>query len=131
MVHRVGVTEVDPTRGLDWIEGVAIVAAVVVVVLVTAFNDYSKERQFRGLQASVDRQHTFCVLRQSHATQLAVADVVVGDVCLFKYGTVNTHTHPFNGPFSGTTRVRLVAWHSGRTSISDRRTFPVLRSTCS
>ena len=30
------------------------------------------------------------------------------------------------------TRVtRLVAWHSGRTSVSGRRTFPVLRSTCS
>ena len=40
-----------------------------------------------------------------------------------------THTHPFNGHFSGTTR--LVAWHSGRTSVSGRRTFPVLRSTCS
>ena len=26
---------------------------------------------------------------------------------------------------------RLVAWHSGRTSVSSRRTFPVLRSTCS
>jgi len=26
---------------------------------------------------------------------------------------------------------RLVAWHSGRTSVSGRRTFPVLRSTCS
>jgi len=26
---------------------------------------------------------------------------------------------------------RLVAWHSGRTSVSDGRTFPVLRSTCS
>ena len=25
----------------------------------------------------------------------------------------------------------LVAWHSGRTSVSDRRTFPVLRLTCS
>jgi len=24
----------------------------------------------------------------------------------------------------------LVAWHSGRTSVSDRRTFAVLRSTC-
>jgi len=24
-----------------------------------------------------------------------------------------------------------VAWHSGRTSVSGRRTFPVLRSTCS
>ena len=29
------------------------------------------------------------------------------------------------------TRVSLlVAWHSGRTSVSDRRTFAVLRSTC-
>jgi len=27
--------------------------------------------------------------------------------------------------------VWLVAWHSGRTSVSGRRTFPVLRSTCS
>ena len=26
---------------------------------------------------------------------------------------------------------RLVAWHSGRTSVSGWRTFPVLRSTCS
>ena len=26
---------------------------------------------------------------------------------------------------------RLVAWHSGRMSVSGRRTFPVLRSTCS
>ena len=25
----------------------------------------------------------------------------------------------------------LVAWHRGRTSVSGRRTFPVLRSTCS
>jgi len=25
----------------------------------------------------------------------------------------------------------LVGWHSGRTSICDQRTFPVLRSTCS
>ena len=26
---------------------------------------------------------------------------------------------------------KLVAWHSGRTSVCDRRTFPVLRLTCS
>ncbi|KZR98184.1 Plasma membrane calcium-transporting ATPase 3, partial [Daphnia magna] len=34
----------------EWIEGVAILISVIVVVLVTAFNDYTKERQFRGLQ---------------------------------------------------------------------------------
>ena len=28
-------------------------------------------------------------------------------------------------------KAKLVAWHSGRTSVSDWRTFPVLRSTCS
>jgi len=28
-------------------------------------------------------------------------------------------------------RLRLVAWYSGRTLVFDRRTFPVLRSTCS
>ncbi len=33
-----------------WIEGVAILVAVIIVVFVTAFNDWSKERQFRGLQ---------------------------------------------------------------------------------
>ena len=27
--------------------------------------------------------------------------------------------------------IQLVAWHSGRTSVSGRRTFPVLRLTCS
>jgi len=35
----------------------------------------------------------------------------------------------FHFLFAGS--VRLVAWHSGRTSVSGRRTFPVLRLTCS
>lgn len=34
-----------------WIEGAAILAAVAVVALVTAFNDYEKEQQFRELSA--------------------------------------------------------------------------------
>ena len=38
----------------DWIEGVAILIAVIIVVLVTAFNDWSKEKQFRGLQVQLD-----------------------------------------------------------------------------
>ena len=38
----------------DWIEGFAIIVAVVVVVIVTAVNDYSKERQFAALSAVAD-----------------------------------------------------------------------------
>ena len=32
-----------------WIEGAAILVSVIIVVLVTAFNDYTKEKQFRGI----------------------------------------------------------------------------------
>ncbi|CAF4887848.1 unnamed protein product, partial [Rotaria socialis] len=42
--------EVKPKEAnVEWIEGAAIIIAVIVVVLVTAFNDWTKERQFRGL----------------------------------------------------------------------------------
>ena len=33
--------------------------------------------------------------------------------------------------YVSTQHCKLVAWHSGRTSVSGWRTFPVLRSTCS
>jgi len=62
--------------------------AVVVVVVVTAFNDWSKERQFRGLKKNVDRQHTISVVRDAQMTQLVVADIVVGDICVIKYGNL-------------------------------------------
>ena len=35
--------------GKSWVEGAAILAAVTVVVLVTAINDFQKEKQFREL----------------------------------------------------------------------------------
>lgn len=56
------------------------------MVLVTAFNDYSKERQFRGLQSRIEGEHTFSVIRQSEARQIGVGDIVVGDICQIKYG---------------------------------------------
>jgi hypothetical protein len=37
----------------EWIEGLAILLAVLVVVFVTAFNDWSKEKQFKGLQVGL------------------------------------------------------------------------------
>lgn len=69
-----------------WIEGVAILAAVVVVVLTTAFNDWQKEKQFRGLQAKIEHEHQFSVIRGGEVIQIPVGDLVVGDICLVKYG---------------------------------------------
>ncbi|XP_071134662.1 plasma membrane calcium-transporting ATPase 2-like isoform X3 [Mytilus edulis] len=69
-----------------WIEGVAILGAVIVVVLVTAFNDYRKEQQFRGLQSKIEHEHQFSVIRGSKDMHIPVGDLVVGDICQVKYG---------------------------------------------
>ena len=37
----------------DWLDGAGILAAVIIVVFVTAINDYRKEKQFRKLQVLV------------------------------------------------------------------------------
>lgn len=45
--------------GVKWVEGVAIVVAVSLVVIVSSINDYQKEKQFRDLNAKKeDRQVT-------------------------------------------------------------------------
>lgn len=71
---------------LEWIEGVAILIAVLVVVFVTAFNDWRKERQFRGLQNRIESDQMACVTRDSQVKEINIKDIVVGDICLIKYG---------------------------------------------
>ena len=61
--------------------GLAILLAVVVVVLVTAFNDYTKEKQFRGLQAKIEQEQNFTVIRKGNTLEIPLADIVVGDIC--------------------------------------------------
>uniref|UniRef100_A0A183BHI8 Calcium-transporting ATPase n=1 Tax=Globodera pallida TaxID=36090 RepID=A0A183BHI8_GLOPA len=69
-----------------WIEGAAILVCVVIVVFVTAINDFSKERQFRGLQAKIETGHKFSVVRDNEAVDIPVSDLVVGDIARVKYG---------------------------------------------
>ncbi|XP_074023582.1 plasma membrane calcium-transporting ATPase 3-like, partial [Numenius arquata] len=69
-----------------WIEGAAILLSVACVVLVTAFNDWSKERQFRGLQSRIEQEQRVAVVRRGRQAQVPVADLVVGDVVQVKYG---------------------------------------------
>ena len=69
-----------------WIEGAAILISVVVVVIVTAANDYTKEKQFRGLQNQIENQHKYSIIRDGKIIEIPVADIVVGDLCQVKYG---------------------------------------------
>ncbi|XP_054574185.1 plasma membrane calcium-transporting ATPase 3 isoform X14 [Eptesicus fuscus] len=69
-----------------WIEGAAILLSVICVVLVTAFNDWSKEKQFRGLQSRIEQEQKFSVIRNGQLLQVPVAALVVGDIAQVKYG---------------------------------------------
>ena len=80
-----GVT-VDHRPEIGWIDGAAILIAVVIVVLVTAVNDWNKERQFRDLQKRLDDDQHFSVIRNGVVQEIVTADLVVGDIAQFKYG---------------------------------------------
>ena len=78
---------------MEWIEGLAILVAVIVVVFVTSFNDWSKEKQFRGLQSKIDSDQRISVLRGGDIIQLPVKEILVGDICEINYG----HLIPADG----------------------------------
>ncbi|KAI5793645.1 calcium-transporting ATPase 2 [Pyronema domesticum] len=64
---------------VDWIEGVAICVAIVIVVLVGSLNDWQKERQFVKLNAKKEDREVK-VIRSGKSIQINVVDILVGDV---------------------------------------------------
>lgn len=83
-VDTAGLEATDNQHG--WIEGVAILVSVTVIVLVTAFNDYTKEKQFQKLQSRIESERRVSVIRENEVKQIPVEDIVVGDICQIKYG---------------------------------------------
>ncbi|KAK4198620.1 putative classe IIB calcium-transporting ATPase [Triangularia verruculosa] len=70
----------DPTNpGVEWIEGVAIIAAIAIVVIVGSLNDYQKERQFAKLNKK-KQDRVVRAVRSGKTIEISVFDVLVGDV---------------------------------------------------
>ncbi|WDK10157.1 calcium-translocating P-type ATPase [Colletotrichum graminicola] len=77
----------DETARLEWVEGVAIIVAITIVVVVGSLNDWQKERQFRKLnQKKEDR--IVKVIRSGKPANLSVHEVLVGDVMLLEQGDI-------------------------------------------
>ncbi|KAG1672246.1 hypothetical protein FOA52_002948 [Chlamydomonas sp. UWO 241] len=81
--------------GADWIEGAAILAAVVIVVGVSSVTNYQKESKFRELNSIKDDikwvQRAGCrarVIRGGTEVALSVFDLLVGDVVLVESGDI-------------------------------------------
>jgi len=72
-------------EGMEWLEGMAILGAVFVVVAVTATSNYQKEQQFRALSA-VNDNVIVTVIRKGDKKRISTYDVVVGDIVLLSAG---------------------------------------------
>ncbi|XP_078270137.1 plasma membrane calcium-transporting ATPase 2 isoform X4 [Rhinoraja longicauda] len=81
-----GGVEGEGEADTGWIEGAAILLSVICVVFVTAFNDWSKEKQFRGLQSRIEQEQKFSVVRGGQVNQIPVSELVTGDIAQIKYG---------------------------------------------
>jgi calcium-translocating P-type ATPase len=73
----------DPSSG--YVEGLAILSAVIIVSNVTAINDYQKESQFRALSKANDDVEVLVVRDGKHAV-IPIDQVVVGDLLTVEAG---------------------------------------------
>eukprot|EP00158_Paraphelidium_tribonemae_P007500 Partr_v1_DN28270_c3_g1_i4_m75374 putative ATPase, Ca transporting, plasma membrane len=73
--------------GVEWVEGLAIIVAVMIVVFVQSANDYKKEIQFRKLNSKKEMRKVKA-LRDGQVVQISVYDVQVGEVLLVEPGDV-------------------------------------------
>lgn len=77
----------NPIKQVDWIEGVAIMMAVIVVVLVGAINDYQKELQFVKLNQKKENRK-IVVIRKGKETLISIYNLLVGDIICLQTGDV-------------------------------------------
>ncbi|KAL2006115.1 hypothetical protein VTN00DRAFT_9769 [Thermoascus crustaceus] len=73
------VTATDGEARVQWVEGVAIIVAILIVVIVGAANDWQKERQFVKLNKKKEDRFVK-VVRSGKTVEISVFDILVGDV---------------------------------------------------
>ena len=73
-------------RKTAWIEGFAVLMAVMICATVTAANDYEKERQFIKLNSVADSRKRNTVVRSGTIVDLHQDDLLVGDLVIINEG---------------------------------------------
>jgi len=68
-----------------WIDGFAVLLAVFIVVVVTAFNETSKEKKFRAMDKQ-NNERDAIVIRNGVQEHCKNIDIVVGDIVILKVG---------------------------------------------
>lgn len=90
------ITATDGEARVQWVEGVAIIVAILIVVIVGAANDWQKERQFVKLNKKKDDRYVK-VSRSGKTVEISIFDVQVGEVMHLEPGDLI----PVDGIFIG------------------------------
>ncbi|KAG8165929.1 hypothetical protein KVR01_004481 [Diaporthe batatas] len=72
---------------LEWVESVTIVAAIILIILVQALNDYHKNYKFQKLNQKKE-ERTVTVMRSGKHVTISVFDLLVGDLLRVEAGEV-------------------------------------------
>ncbi|KAM5537221.1 hypothetical protein V8D89_009154 [Ganoderma adspersum] len=107
-----GTPRPDGEPPVDWVEGVAIIVAIVIVVMVGSLNDWQKERQFQTLNEKKEERGVK-VIRDGVEMVVDIKEVVVGDIALVEPGEIV----PCDGVFLSGHNVKCD--ESGATGESD------------
>ena len=81
-------TTMTDDNSTDWVDGVSIVLAIIVVVLVGSITNYQKELKFHELNEIQSEGTKFTVIRNETPEQLTSDDLLVGDLVSVTYGDV-------------------------------------------
>ena len=76
----------EPSK--DWIDGVSIIIAVLIVVLVGSITNYQKEKQFRKLAIVQQEGTKYQIIRNGKIDLYYSDDILVGDLILINYGDI-------------------------------------------
>ena len=76
----------DPSK--DWVDGVSIVIAVLIVVLVGSITDYQKEQKFHELNEVQSEGTKYKLIRHGQPEDHVSDDLLVGDLIMINYGDI-------------------------------------------
>ena len=76
----------DPSK--DWIDGVSIIVAILVVVLVGSITNYQKETKFHELNEVQNEGTKYNIIRNGVPKEYISDDILVGDLIMVNYGDI-------------------------------------------
>jgi P-type Ca2+ transporter type 2C len=77
----------EPGSNVEWVEGVTIVIAIIIILMATATNDWQKNRKFEKLNRKKDEKFVNLV-RSGKIQHISSNDILVGDLVRLETGDV-------------------------------------------